>query len=414
MILSSVTSIIVADDIFIPREMGLLKTKRTLCICAALCFALSAVFGISFTALASDISFSYAVETATLTVEGSGEIENYTESTIKSRPWNLYKDEAKHIVIKDGITAVGDYAFAQFKYAEDITVPSSVTAIGTAAFVGADSITDFTVPDSVETVGDYAFGFDENIEILPNFVAHCSAKSAAQAYCFKNQIMFDTPIAHGTSKAHITVGGEQQLWSFVPLTDGTITFYSTGAKDTFGFLYDAQNYTYSTSFSELRKTALRTDDDSADGQLNFKITAAVEAGKRYYLGARFRTNSVYDGSKANEDGTFGVVFAFACNEHRYALSSTTQPTCTEPGYNTYTCVTCDESYNESIEPLGHDFAPASFDGTTVSLKCTRCDETSTIDFAENYHADLTDQNRMLDANSDGIINAKDYAILYKM
>lgn len=71
-----------------------------------------AVFSIGFTAFAGDVSFEYEPESATLTVKGTGEISDYDETTLTNRPWNVYKDETEHIVLEDGITAVGSYAFA--------------------------------------------------------------------------------------------------------------------------------------------------------------------------------------------------------------------------------------------------------------------------------------------------------------
>lgn len=389
-----------------------MKKQRLICIVMAAVLLASAVLSISFTALAGDISFEYEPESATLTVKGTGEIVDYTEDTLKSRPWNIYKDETKHIVLGSGITAVGDYAFAQFKYVQSVEIPESVVSFGTAAFVGADSLLELTVPDSVTTVGDYAFGYNGDMEIPQGFVAHCSTKSAAQAYCFKNQIPFDSPMQDNSTTAHITYGGEQQLWSFVPLTNGTITFSSSGTKDTFALLYDAENYMYSTSLRDLKKTALTYNDDNGN-DVNFKLTYKVTAGKRYYLAARFSTNSPYDGSSGYENGKFDVALNFACDEHRYELSATTEPTCTEFGYNTYTCIACGESYKESVMPLGHSYEAVSLDGDTVNLQCVREDDTSSIGFADNYHSDITDENKALDVNGDGVINAKDYAILYK-
>lgn len=391
-----------------------MKKQKLICILTALALVISAVAGISLTAFAGEVSFEYEAESATLTVKGTGEIADYTEDTIKSRPWNVYKDETKHIVIDDGITAVGDYSFALFKYVQSVTIPLSVTSLGTAAFVGADSLSEITVPDSVTTVGDYAFGYNENIEIPQDFVAHCSTKSAAQAYCFKNHIPFDSPMQDNRTTAHITYGGERQFWSFVPLTDGTLTFSSSGSKDTFALLYDADSYVYldTTSISELKKNTLAYNDDNGN-DVNFKLTYKVTAGKRYYLAARFRTNNLYDGSRENEDGKFDVALSFVCGEHRYELSATTEPTCTEFGYNTYTCIACGESYKESIMPLGHSYEAVSLDGDTVGLQCVRGDNSSSIGFADNYHSDITDENKALDVNGDGVINAKDYAILYK-
>lgn len=390
-----------------------MKNKRLICLITAVALIISGVLSISLTAVAGTVSFNYEPESATLTVKGSGDILDYKENDLKSRPWNVYRDETKHIVISDGITSVGSYSFAQFKYTQTVELPSSVKSIGEASFAGCNKLLELTVPDSVETVGDYAFGFNDRMETPQGFVAHCSTKSAAQAYCFRNNIMFDSPMDSMSTTAHITKSDELQLWSFVPLTDGKLTFYSTGKKNTVGFLFDAENYVYSDNYGDLRRTALIYDDDWNGGGLNFKFSYNLKAGKRYYLGARFRLARDYDGSTLTENGKFDVVAEFVCSQHKYELSSTVEPTCEEYGYNVYTCIACGDSYKESISPLGHDFVPSNVDGSDVVLDCSRCGKTSREPFANVYHAELTDENRKFDVNSDGVINAKDYAILRK-
>ena len=390
-----------------------MKNKRLICLITAVALIISGVLSISLTALAGTVSFNYEPESATLTVKGSGDILDYKENDLKSRPWNVYRDETKHIVISDGRTSVGSYSFAQFKYTQTVELPSSVKSIGEASFAGCNKLLDLTVPDSVETVGDYAFGFNDRMETPQGFVAHCSTKSAAQAYCFRNNIMFDSPMDSMSTTAHITKSDELQLWSFVPLTDGKLTFYSTGKKNTVGFLFDAENYVYSDNYGDLRRTALIYDDDWNGGGLNFKFSYNLKAGKRYYLGARFRLARDYDGSTLTENGKFDVVAEFVCSQHKYELSSTVEPTCEEFGYNVYTCIACGDSYKESISPFGHDFVPSNVDGSDVVLDCSRCGKTSREPFANVYHAELTDENRKFDVNSDGVINAKDYAILRK-
>ena len=390
-----------------------MKNKRLICLITAVALIISGVLSISLTAVAGTVSFNYEPESATLTVKGSGDILDYKENDLKSRPWNVYRDETKHIVISDGITSVGSYSFAQFKYTQTVELPSSVKSIGEASFAGCNKLLELTVPDSVETVGDYAFGFNDRMETPQGFVAHCSTKSVAQAYCFRNNIMFDSPMDSMSTTAHITKSDELQLWSFVPLTDGKLTFYSTGKKNTVGFLFDAENYVYSDNYGDLRRTALIYDDDWNGGGLNFKFSYNLKAGKRYYLGARFRLARDYDGSTLTENGKFDVVAEFVCSQHKYELSSTVEPTCEEFGYNVYTCIACGDSYKESISPLGHDFVPSNVDGSDVVLDCSKCGKTSREPFANVYHAELTDENRKFDVNSDGVINAKDYAILRK-
>ena len=390
-----------------------MKNKRLICLITAVALIISGVLSISLTAVAGTVSFNYEPESATLTVKGSGDILDYKENDLKSRPWNVYRDETKHIVISDGITSVGSYSFAQFKYTQTVELPNSVKSIGEASFAGCNKLLELTVPDSVETVGDYAFGFNDRMETPQGFVAHCSTKSAAQAYCFRNNIMFDSPMDSMSTTAHITKSDELQLWSFVPLTDGKLTFYSTGKKNTVGFLFDAENYVYSDNYGDLRRTALIYDDDWNGGGLNFKFSYNLKAGKRFYLGARFRLARDYDGSTLTENGKFDVVAEFVCSQHKYELSSTVEPTCEEYGYNVYTCIACGDSYKESISPLGHNFVPSNVDGSDVVLDCSRCGKTSREPFVNVYHEELTDENRKFDVNSDGVINAKDYAILRK-
>ena len=63
----------------------------------------------------------------------------------------------------------------------------------------------------------------------------------------------------------------------------------------------------------------------------------------------------------NADGTLTLSYEAAeCTEHRYFSGMPTQPTCTTPGYRTYTCANCGYSYQEITQPAtGHSYV----DGT---------------------------------------------------
>ncbi len=56
-------------------------------------------------------------------------------------------------------------------------------------------------------------------------------------------------------------------------------------------------------------------------------------------------------------------------EHACLGTTTTNPTCTEAGCETFRCQFCDYSYTKTIPPLGHDY-------TTTQPTCSRCGATN--------------------------------------
>jgi hypothetical protein len=62
-----------------------------------------------------------------------------------------------NVVICNGVTSIGDFAFYGCRGLTSVTIPSSVTSIGYYAFAGCSSLTDVTIPDGVTSIGDYAF-----------------------------------------------------------------------------------------------------------------------------------------------------------------------------------------------------------------------------------------------------------------
>lgn len=312
---------------------------------------------------ANEIDWSYDTATKTLTVTGIGKMDDYDENTIQNLPWYSVKDQIEYIVIGYGVTHVGDYTFCRQSALKGVTIPNSVTSIGTAAFAGIDGFKEITIPASVDTVGDYAFGYAFDMSVVADFVCYCSFNSAAQLYCLQNYVAFDVSMAKDGAKAECLGKNWQSMWSFTPTSDGVITWYSTGNADTYGLIYDSENYTYSETFSTMKASALKYNADSGDN-LNFKIELQLEADKTYYLAAKYE-------SAAKTSGTFDVAYSFQCTNHGYK--------------------------------------PVSFDGKTVGLNCSMCQASAQM-LIDDY---LNSDNAVLDVYKDDVINVKDYAVLYK-
>ena len=96
-----------------------------------------------------------------LTISGTGDMANYNVMWNNCAPW---KNEAvKSVVISDGVTSIGEYAFSGCTGLTSIAIPDGVTSIGDYAFSGCSSLTSVTIPDSVKNIGYGAFGDVLNI-----------------------------------------------------------------------------------------------------------------------------------------------------------------------------------------------------------------------------------------------------------
>ena len=91
-----------------------------------------------------------------LTISGSGDMYNYGSSDF-SAPWDGSRSRVKSVVIADGVTSIGEYAFFYCESLTSVTIPDSVTSIGKYAFFCCTSLTSVTIPDSVTSIGRRAF-----------------------------------------------------------------------------------------------------------------------------------------------------------------------------------------------------------------------------------------------------------------
>ena len=87
-----------------------------------------------------------------LTISGTGEMKDYINA-----PWNGLVDKINCVVIRNGVTSIGDGAFKGCTGLTSVTIPDSVTSIGDSAFFDCTGLTSITIPDSVTSIGSHAF-----------------------------------------------------------------------------------------------------------------------------------------------------------------------------------------------------------------------------------------------------------------
>ena len=98
---------------------------------------------------------TYDSSTYTLTIRGSGAMEDYSNSY--SRPWFSFCDQITSVVISPGITSIGKRAFKGFSKLIHVDIANSVISIGSEAFSYCSSLTDIIIPQSVTDIGGVVF-----------------------------------------------------------------------------------------------------------------------------------------------------------------------------------------------------------------------------------------------------------------
>ncbi len=90
-----------------------------------------------------------------LTISGTGAMTDYSYSS--SAPWYSSRSSITSVIISDGVTSIGKYAFYDCRSLTSVTIPNSVTSIGKYAFYDCRSLTSVTIPNSVTSIGEGAF-----------------------------------------------------------------------------------------------------------------------------------------------------------------------------------------------------------------------------------------------------------------
>ena len=91
--------------------------------------------------------------TGELIISGAGAMENYTGSGLAT--YAGY--EIKRVVIENGVTTVGNMAFAYQDSLVSVTIPESVVSIGKNAFIFCHSLSSITIGKNVTTIELAAF-----------------------------------------------------------------------------------------------------------------------------------------------------------------------------------------------------------------------------------------------------------------
>lgn len=180
-----------------------------------------------------------------LTISGTGAMADYNEYA--GTPWS----GAKSVIIKNGVTSIGNCAFYGSNITS-VTIPSSVKTIGEYAFYACKKLTTVKFSKGLESIGFWAF------------VKCTNLKSIVLPEGLKN-------IAHSAFE------GCSNLKS-IAIPDSVITLYSTSFRNT-AYYNDANNWVNGILYLD---DCLLTADEGLTGNCKIKEGTRVIAGDAFY------------------------------------------------------------------------------------------------------------------------------------
>ncbi len=100
------------------------------------------------------LTWEYDPLTTTLTITGTGDMYDYS---YEGGPWAAYAPEITKVVLPEGLTSIGSYAFRNCSSLVSIAIPSTVTTINNDAFAYCSVLSSINLPVGLTHVRNYAF-----------------------------------------------------------------------------------------------------------------------------------------------------------------------------------------------------------------------------------------------------------------
>lgn len=108
----------------------------------------------------SNASWSY--HNGTLIIRGSGAMNDYS---INGAPWTGFNSSITYLIVEEGITTTGTYAFYGMNLNE-ISLPSTLKTIRGKSFLNCSSLTTAMLPEGLENIEVDAFAGCTNLSVL--------------------------------------------------------------------------------------------------------------------------------------------------------------------------------------------------------------------------------------------------------
>ena len=297
---------------------------------------------------------------------------------------------------KGEVTAIGEHAFEGCKSLVTAPIPATVTELGVSAFNGCVALTDVTLPGSVTAVPDACFQgctalADMKLPATVTSVGHnaftgCKALKDVRCYGAPPTVQPGGAAEHSFEPTIVTIHYNPAMnWTLD--ADGTWQGYKVSSKGA------CLHTGYGTTETTVPATC------GADGRID---TICANCGDVIATKVIPATGAhTWDNGTVTTEPTETTpgVRTFTCaicgqtktevipatGAHTFVFTKNIAPTCTEAGYDLYTCSGCGATEKRNVKPaLGHKWdsgtvtaEPTEKDPGTMTYTCTVCGQTRT-------------------------------------
>ena len=319
-------------------------------------------------------------------------------AAITAVPAKCFDDCTKLLTVdyKGEVTAIGERAFEGCKSLTKAPIPETVTELGASTFNGCVALTDVTLPGGVTAVPDACFQdctalADMKLPATVTSVGHnaftgCKALKDVRCYGAPPTVQPAGAAEHSFEPTIVTIHYNPAMnWTLD--SDGTWQGYTVSSKGA------CLHTGYGTTETTVPATC------GADGRID---TICANCGDVIATEVIPATGAhTWDNGTVTTEPTETTpgVRTFTCavcsqtktevipatGAHTFVFTKNIAPSCTEAGYDLYTCSGCGATEKRNAKPaLGHKWdsgtvtaEPTEKDPGTMTYTCTVCGQTKT-------------------------------------
>ena len=319
-------------------------------------------------------------------------------AAITAVPGKCFADCTKLLTVdyKGEVTAIGERAFEGCKSLTKAPIPETVTELGASAFNGCVALTDVTLPAGVTDIPDACFQdctalADMKLPATVTSVGHnaftgCKALKDVRCYGAPPTVQPAGAAEHSFEPAIVTIHYNPAMnWTLE--ADGTWQGYKVSSKGA------CLHTGYGTTENTVPATCggdgridtvcancgdvIATEVIPATGAHTWDNGTVTTEPTETTPGVRTFTCAVCSQTKTEVIPATGA--------HTFVFTKNIAPSCTEAGYDLYTCSGCGATEKRNPKPaLGHKWdsgtvttEPTETDPGTMTYTCTVCGQTKT-------------------------------------